>query len=294
MTPLPQNLFPSFGTQSGRSFSPGRLTRLQGPGSIPVLHHSAVRGHPYSCRTVRGLCAPGVSPCNDKAPFELMSPLCSFWHLPLWLYPVFPLPPQLCLSSLFSPQSHLIHRVCCRSKLCLCPLPVQRPSVYLCTQFPAPSCLSPMPWSSLVSAFNMMLMWYDPKSLTAHKTEGETKASQIFRHRSLTKSLHFSLVIPLHLCHSCILPAKASSPLGSWSASTALSWSFCLAQRFVRALPSRNFTEENVAPATSLLSTAWRLCNIAGAGQEAPHKLPTTARAPLHGGEFSSLSLISN
>lgn len=107
---------------------------------------------------------------------SLMSPLCSFWHLPLWPYPVFPLPPHLCLPSHFSPQSHRrIGSVADPSSPCPCPtFSLQTPSICLCIQSPALSCLSPIPWPStprLISAFNMMLMWYDPSSLTGHKRE---------------------------------------------------------------------------------------------------------------------------
>lgn len=117
MNPLPQNLFPSFGTQSGRFFSPARLMCLQGPGSISVPHHSVVRGH--SCRTFQGVCAPGVIPRNNEAPLE---PGVSSLLLLTSSTPVFPLPSHICLSSLFSPQSHPTHRLCSRSKLSL-PLP---------------------------------------------------------------------------------------------------------------------------------------------------------------------------
>lgn len=67
--------------------------------------------------------APGVIPQNDEALFESddSSLLCSFWYLPFWHYPMFPFPPHLCLSSLFSPQSHPMQRCCCRSPF---PLPL--------------------------------------------------------------------------------------------------------------------------------------------------------------------------
>lgn len=195
---LPQNLFPSFGTQPGRFFSPARLMHLQGPGRISVPHHSAVRGLPYSCRTLWGVHTPGVIPHNDEALFEPdVSSLFLLTSSPLALPSISPPSPISAYpASFLLSLTQCIGSVADPGSLCLCPTSsLQKPSVCLCIETPAPSCLSHIPWPStprLVSAFNMVLMWYEPKSLTSHKTEGETKASQIFRHRSLIRPLHFS------------------------------------------------------------------------------------------------------
>lgn len=122
VNPLPQNLFPSFGTQPGRLFSPARLVHLQVLGSISAPHHSVVRGHPYSCRTVQGAHGPGAIPHNDEALFEPdVSSLLFLTSSPLALPSVSPPSPSLPTRQLFSSVSPT-HRLCCRSKLSL-PLP---------------------------------------------------------------------------------------------------------------------------------------------------------------------------
>lgn len=149
---LPPNLFPSFGHHLGGSLAqqgPCWVTHLQWLGSISALHRSAVRGHPYSCRTVWGVPVPGVSPRNIVALSEpgVSSLLLTLSSLasPSVSFPSPSTPIQLLFSPVSPKAKSLlqIHALFASAPLFLC-----RNLLYVCVYNPCfPQPLLPLPHS---------------------------------------------------------------------------------------------------------------------------------------------------